>query len=148
MRSPVNTLVIMVAAATLLGGCSLLPGAKPSHTPKPTATQTVKEACTQLEDPAIQVGADLTDGSTLFDTDPTAAAEKIDAAANDFEDAVADVENDDVHDAASGVSDALLAFADLITQVAADPESVSADDLSASNDDVQSSLEALAEVCS
>jgi hypothetical protein len=154
VRSPLNILVVAVAAATLLAGCSLLPGAKPSpsHTSKPTPTaevesQSIEDACASLEEPATQVGADLTEGSTMLTSDPAAGAQKIADAVATFDAAVDGVENTEVHDAAADVSDALVAFSDLITQLSIDPNSINTDDLTASSTDVQTALSALGEYC-
>lgn len=144
-------LAATIALATVLGGCAATTAdTKPSHSSTPkasTATQSVKEACGELEVSATTAVTALGDASTALASDPTGAAATFAAAAAAFDDDTSNIENDDVREAAEPASGSITHLSDLFTEIAADPANADMDTFNAAVSDFQDAFSAIGDVC-
>ncbi len=154
MRSPLLAPVLLaatIALATVLSGCATPSvDTKPSHSSTPKAStpkQSVKEACSELEDSATTVVSALGDASTELASDPTGAAETFAAAADVFEDDTSNIENDDVREAAEPASGSITHLSELFTVIAADPANGDMESFNAAVTDFQTAFSDIGDVC-
>ena len=147
--------IAVLALALLLTGC-----AAPAATTNSSSSsskdddkedekeQTVKAACKELETASLDVATGITDATGDLTDDPAAAAVAITTTAEDFDAAVADIENEKVREAAGPVVDAISEFAAIIEAYAADPANADIAALTESSNTIDESFTAIGEVCS
>ncbi len=150
------TIVITIALAAMLAGCAPTPSSSnndrdrdssKSEEVEEVAEQSTTAACRELADASTVVAGAITDSTTLLATDPAAAADDISEATIVFEDAVNDIENDDVREAAAPITEGLNHFAEAITIFAGDPVAENLDALTASSEEVNGAFTDISAVC-
>ena len=149
-----TTIAITIALAAMLGGCASTPTSS-NDDRETTTTEEVEEAtessttaaCADLSVAGTEVAASISDATDLLATDPTAAAVEITDATLVFEEAVGEIDNEEVRDAAQPVIDGLSHFAEAITAFAANPAPESMDALTASSEEVDGAFTAIGEIC-
>ena len=110
--------------------------------------QTVKAACKELETASLAVAEGITDATGDLTSDPAAAAAAITTTSEDFDAAVADIQNEKVREDAAPVVEAISAFAAIIEGYAADPANTDIAALTESSNTIDESFTAIGEVCS
>jgi hypothetical protein len=151
-----GTVAITIALAALLGGCS----SSESPDPKPDQTEeveeveeveelTIKQACAELGEASTEVGEALTAATSHLSDDPSAAAVAITEATATYEEAVGEIDNEEVRDAAEPLILGLTHFAEAIEVVAADPTAAGAlEGVTDSSTEVNDALVNIGEICS
>jgi hypothetical protein len=137
-RTAPIAIALTIAASTVLGGCSLIPG---------LGGQSTVEACLQLETGLKDVSSGISDSMSDLVSDPSAAASKIHDVAATFESEAAKISNTEVHDAAVSAAGSISAFSGLIDDYAADPANADTTAISDSATEVQTQMSALGDVC-
>jgi hypothetical protein len=123
VRSPIRafaSIAISVVLATTLGACSLLASTAPAATPARTSTgNSVSAACDALESEATAASAGTREGSKLFYSRTTGAADVLAETSARWEKAAAAVENEKISELAADAGYSITRLSEVITKLEA-----------------------------
>lgn len=148
------SIAITIVLAAMLGGCAQTDNSTTSDRADDKDKQEVEvqeqsaaDACLELADASTEVGGAITDASAILATDPVTAAADITVATSTFEEAIDEIENEEVREAAAPITLGLTHFAEAIELFAADPVAENLDGLTAASDEIQEAFGAITDVC-
>jgi hypothetical protein len=146
-----SVFAVLGVAGLILTGCSSAAepasaGSEASEAPV-VKEQSLEEACTTLDEGALELQASLQEDLAALQSDPAAAAAAFQEAVDLFNENADKITNEEVKPAADKVAASFSSFNEFIQGAAADPASVNPEDLTAKSTEMQTAATELAEVC-